>query len=84
MVSLADVDIVCSDHLRSFECQDTESSQLLLLEAVLIQAHVHRKVSGGLISSCFPPVDSDIPSFVKGGGSVPLFILDTKPPNQSQ
>lgn len=50
VVSLAYVDIVCSDPVE--ECQDAESSQLLLLEAVLIQAHVHRKVSGGL--SCFP------------------------------
>lgn len=38
VVSLAYVDIACSNPLE--ECQDTESSQLLLLEAVVFQAHV--------------------------------------------
>lgn len=70
VVSLAYVDIVCSDPVE--ECQDAESSQLLLLEAVLIQAHVHRKVSA---------VFFDIPSLVKVGFTSTR-ILPLGPSNQ--
>ena len=70
VVSLAYVDIVRSDPVE--ECQDAESSQLLLLEAVLIQAHVHRKVSAVFLN---------IPSLVKVGFTS-TSILPLGPSNQ--